>query len=242
MRKFADKYPIVFVVLISLGLAFGQYIWLFLVPGLSSSTRFIAAKITEVLFAIFLLVQLKWWKETGFVSKWQLKDFWPYLPLLIIPLLMIVFQLNKFQFSDPMKILLFAFLALMTGFAEETIFRGIALHTLLSKGLMRAVLLSSLIFGLVHFLNLLNGPDLLATTVQVIFAFLFGIAFVAPLLYTGSIWPLIIVHFIQDFVAFWTTGGLTNTATPPVSEIIQTIILIIPFAIYGLWLVKKKIK
>lgn len=105
---------------------------------------------------------------------------------------------------------------------------------------MKAAIFSSMVFGLLHFANLLIGADPLATPVQVVFAILYGIAFSAPLLYTGSIWPLVGLHALQDFIAFWTAGSLTNTATPAISEILLTIILMLPFAGYGIWLLRHR--
>ncbi|RPI95452.1 MAG: CPBP family intramembrane metalloprotease [Chloroflexi bacterium] len=238
MKTFTARYPALFVGLSGLALILAQYIWLFLVPGLSDETRMIAAKATECLLAIFLLGMLSWRQEAGFVS-WRWRDFIPALPLLIIPLLMVVSQFDKFRISNPVQILSFAALAAMTGFAEETVFRGIALHALLPKGALRAALLSPLIFSLLHFVNLLQSADPLATFVQVIFAFLFGVAFAGPLLYSGSIWPLVTIHAIQDFIAFWTTGSLTNTSAPTASEALVTVVLMLPFAVYGLWLIRR---
>ncbi len=242
MKTFASRYPTLFVCFSALALALVQYIWLFLIPGLSDATRVISAKIFECLLTVLLLGTLNWWRESGFVSPWRWRHFVPALPLLIIPLLMVIFQFNKFSISNPAQILLFAAAATMTGFAEEALFRGIALHTLLPKGLMRAAILSSVIFCLLHILNLLEHADPLATAVQVVFAFLFGIAFAAPLLYTGAIWPLVIIHALQDFIAFWTTGGLTNKATPAASEVLSSVILMLPFAIYGVWLIRRQSK
>ena len=166
----------------------------------------------------------------------------PFLPLAIIPLLSIIFQLNLFHFSNLPQLGLFTLLATMTGFAEEAIFRGIAVRAFQPKGILPAAIFSSLIFGVLHFANLLVGADPVATTVQVVFAILYGIAFSAPFLYTGLIWPLVILHALQDLIAFWTTGSLTNTATPAIGEILTTIVLIIPFAFYGLWLLRRRIK
>jgi hypothetical protein len=242
MKTFIARYPTLFVSLSGLALILVQYIWIFLIPGLSDATRIVSAKITECLLAIFILGTLDWWRKVGFVPLRSWRDFVPSLPLLIIPLLMFVFQFNKFQMTNPVQLLIYAAVASMTGFAEEAIFRGAALCALRSKGIIRAVLLSSLIFGLLHFINLLNGADPLATVVQVVVAVLFGIAFAAPLLYTASIWPLVIIHALQDFISFWTMGNFTNTSTPPASEVLTTVILMLPFAAYGLWLIQRRIR
>ncbi len=240
MRTFAARYPTLFVGLSALALAAVQYIWLFLIPGLSDATRTISSRITEFLLAIFLLWTLHWSREAGFVWPWRWRDFVPALPLLVIPLLMVLSQFDKFQLSNPTQLLLFAFAAVIAGFAEETVLRGIALRALASKGLLPAALTSSVIFGLLHLVNLLAGADPLATAMQVVFAILWGIACAGPLLYSGSIWPLVLIHTIQDFLAFWSVGSFTNTSTPAVGEVMVAIVLMLPFAAYGLWLIRRR--
>jgi len=240
MKTFASRRVVPFVILTMLALILVQYIWLFLIPGLADTTRLIGAKISECVLAIVIVAALNWWSEVGFAPRLRWKDFIPALPLLFLPVLMVIFQFNKLQLSNSTQILIFAALAAMTGFAEETVFRGIPIYALHSKGYMRAAVFSSLIFGLVHLLNLLQGANLLATIGQVIFAFLIGFAFAAPLIFTGTIWPIIIFHAIQDFIAFWTTGGVTNTAPPTISDVVLPIIIMLPVAIYSIWLIHRR--
>lgn len=239
MKTFAARYPMLFVCLSMLSLVLVQYICLFLIPGLSDATRLVSAKTSECLLAVLLVGALNWWRQAGFVRRWHWRDFVFALPLLFLPLLMIIFQINKMQLSNYPQLLLFAALAAMTGFAEETVFRGISIHALQPKGNMKAALITAFIFGLVHFFNLLQGANLLATIGQVVFAALIGIAFAAPLIFTGSIWPIIVIHAIQDFIAFWTTGGVTNTSAPSISDVVLPVVLILPVAIYGIWLIRR---
>ena len=214
--------------------------WIFLLPGLSDTIQSVFEKVTECLLAILLVSALGWWLETGLKVKWHWQKFIPFLPLAIIPFLTVIFQINKFHAIGWAQLLIFALLALMVGFGEETIYRGIAVQALLPKGIMPAALFSALIFGLLHFANLLAGADPLATAVQVVFAILYAIVLTGPFVYTGFLWPLILLHGAQDFIAFWSTGSIVNTSTPSISETLTTLILILPFAGYGIWLLVRR--
>ena len=73
---------------------------------------------------------------------------------------------------------------LMVGFAEEVLLRGVVLHVLGPGGLMRAVLLSSFLFGAAHLLNLFSGHSFQSTLVQVIYATFIGIGMAGPRVYS----------------------------------------------------------
>ncbi|MEJ6398158.1 CPBP family intramembrane glutamic endopeptidase [Yoonia sp. 208BN28-4] len=126
----------------------------------------------------------------------------------------------------PLIILMMAMLALVAGFTpqdylrpflaivalnigvalfEETIFRGILMHGLRSRfGPFAALLLSSVIFGIFHFSNVLAGQDFAFTVFQVLNAFALGLVFGAVYLQTNSLWPPIILHFL------WNAAGMTS--------------------------------
>ncbi|MBK9304296.1 MAG: CPBP family intramembrane metalloprotease [bacterium] len=128
----------------------------------------------------------------------------------------------------------------MTGFAEEVVFRGVALRALLPGGALRAAVLSSAIFGLLHLANLVSGADPVATGLQVVFAGLFGFAAAAPRLVTGTLWPLVAIHALQDFLAFWSAGGLAEKATPKAGEVVAPLVIMLPIAGFGLWLLRRQ--
>lgn len=97
----------------------------------------------------------------------------------------------------------FIALAVLVGFVEETIFRGILLRAFSARGSVAANLITSTAFAAAHTITAIS-PDADSGQVArtVAFAFLFGI--VAALLTdtTGSIWPAIILHASFDSVGF----------------------------------------
>lgn len=89
---------------------------------------------------------------------------------------------------------------------EEAIMRGVVLNKMMNKwghsklGIYMVAIMSSLIFGLWHLINLVDAPWLLVTTgAQVIYAFFIGVFFAAIYLRTKNLWVTIILHAIVDF-------------------------------------------
>ncbi|HEY4400218.1 MAG TPA: type II CAAX endopeptidase family protein [Lactobacillaceae bacterium] len=100
------------------------------------------------------------------------------------------------------------------GIAEEALMRYLVLGLLLKlyasrpNGAWRAVVVSSLLFGLFHFQNVVVAP-LSGTIDQVIFATAMGLLFAAIYLYTGSLWLAMVLHGLVDWFASLQTGSLT---------------------------------
>lgn len=102
-------------------------------------------------------------------------------------------------------VLLFALGCLAIGLFEETAFRGFALPLVLEivkpnrTGRFLAVLISSVLFGCMHFLNLFSGAGIGATLLQVGYSFLIGGLLGAVVLATGRLLPAILCHALYDF-------------------------------------------
>lgn len=97
------------------------------------------------------------------------------------------------------------------GVMEELAFRGVLLPLLLErfgrtkKGMWASILLSSAVFGLIHFANLIETPNLAAVLMQVGYSTLLGALCAVVLLGTGNIWYCIAVHTVYNF-----GGGLST--------------------------------
>lgn len=106
-------------------------------------------------------------------------------------------------------------LALMAGFCEEAAFRGLPLSYLMrqwkdEKKIPTALLLTSLLFALVHGVNLLGGANLGSTVVQIAFALFIGFFLGAIYLRSGNLWPAIVVHVLNDVIAFMNTASISG--------------------------------
>jgi len=241
MKNFAARFPIVFALTTTL-IAMLCLVWPFLIPGISLAAQMISGRIAICIFAIAMLTYLGWWREAGFTRPKSWRILLPYLPLLLLVILAKISEVIKFgiRVTDLELIFLGLIVYLVGGFMEEAIFRGLVLRALLPGGLVRAAVLSSLIFACAHLANLITNADLNDTILQVVIAFLMGLAFTAALAVTRNIWPAVFIHALSNFGMYMTVGGFLNTATtsqsPTLEEAIGKILLPLLLAIYSFWL------
>ncbi len=88
--------------------------------------------------------------------------------------------------------------ALCVGITEEFFCRGYLLGALARLGIWRAALFSSIFFGVLHFINVAAGQGLGPTTAQVISASGFGFFAAGFTLFSGSIYPAVVIHAAVD--------------------------------------------
>jgi membrane protease YdiL (CAAX protease family) len=233
------EHPVLSVITLAIVFLFVQYLPLFVLPMISGFAQKFIGKVLISILAIWLITTLDWWKEAGFAtpSHWQMWK--PFLPLFILPVLSAL--VSDFTLTNPWQIGLITIYVITVGFAEEALVRGIFLRAIKPKGVLKAALLSSLIFGLMHFANLLMGADLGNTLTQVIYATLIGIAFSGTLIYTGSIYPLIIIHTLVDLFPRLEDVSEVSRSISLTNALIM-IGVQIPFAIYGFWLLRQRMK
>lgn len=156
-----------------------------------------------VIVAFLLISRLKWWRQTGFMQGITWKD----MPLLLFPIIFMLFIAIPTLFPlifGPNKVALDQFLSLalfcgLVGLAEESLCRGLILQAFLPKGVLRAIILSALVFGLLHTSNLFAGYSLGFVIGQILLAFGLGLTYAVIRLRTGSIWPVIILHGLYDY-------------------------------------------
>ncbi|WP_019791883.1 CPBP family intramembrane glutamic endopeptidase [Streptococcus sobrinus] len=205
-----------------------------------------------VIFALFLMRQLGFgscdWGPIKKLSVWTVS---------LIGLFVLYFSflnafsidqnwlkaLFVFDFSDFKPTLPLTFAALRAGVGEEIVCRYIFLLSLLhfwrnhKYQVPLAIFISSALFGLIHFGNLIKGQDLVATTSQVIFATAVGIAFSVIYLYTGKLWTVILFHAIIDLLAFSSSGSSTMAAMS-VGDLLtpQDVYLFLFSSLFSIWM------
>lgn len=134
------------------------------------------------------------------------------------------------------------------GFREETIFRGVIANNLGiafgkdARGVWKAVILSGLIFGLVHLANIVYGVDPLHALIQTVSACAIGIYYTAIYFRGGSLWALVLLHCMTDaggmFRSAFTTAA---TQTGQVNELSVTGLVMVPIYIgIAVFLLRKK--
>ena len=190
-----------------LGLILGLLFKRLHVPFLTENL--LAESLVAVLIAVLITIP-RWWSEAGFtrgVDRYTLTICLGAILLIGLPALTLLHsQLVKASLS--LTALAIA-VALLVGFVEEGLFRGLLGCILLPKGILVYVILSSILFAAVHITNLLSGFPLPYVIGQIILAFGSGILFATIRLRTGSLWPTIVLHALRD------VGGLLLLATNP---------------------------
>ena len=140
---------------------------------------------------------------------------------------------------------------LLIGILEEVLCRGVILNNMLNKwghtktGIIKSVILSSLIFGLGHLVNLFWQPTLIIGTVtQVIYTFLIGVLFASIYLRCKNIWAVVVLHAIFDWLCM--VSGIYHTASASVVPVDTSVVsglitsmLYIPFDLVGFFLLRK---
>lgn len=88
------------------------------------------------------------------------------------------------------RILYVIYISVVPAMTEEFAFRGVIMQPLRKYGDKFAIIMSALVFGLMH-----------GNAVQAIFAFMVGIIIGYAVVVTGSLWTGIIIHFFNNFVS-----------------------------------------
>ena len=119
----------------------------------------------------------------------------------------------------PTRVGILALLCLGVGIFEESMVRGLCLNGLLARmgrtraGVYGAVILSSLVFGMMHFDFAIDfsQPLLVAQNImKVVQTGMCGYLFAAILVKTRNLWTLIVIHAANDFMLLFLSSGLSN--------------------------------
>ena len=127
-----------------------------------------------------------------FLPRYRLARAWFFLPLALVCLYKVVFS-PALRFS-PAEAALYTVSMLCVGFLEELIFRGFLFRAIEKENLTRAIVISSVTFGIGHIVNLLNGQDLTETVGQILFAVIVGFTLVILFHRGKSLVPCIVFH------------------------------------------------
>jgi membrane protease YdiL (CAAX protease family) len=121
---------------------------------------------------------------------------------IIVPFLFRFIGLHEDSFITPNIFYIFIIILhpfIGTAFFEETLFRGLVLKILIKKrgtsknGIIKACVISSVIFGCVHISNLFVD-DVLPVMSNIIGGIAFGVFSAALFLRTGTLWVVILMH------------------------------------------------
>lgn len=165
------------------------------------------------------------------------------VPVAVLVLVAVQSFIQSGGFTVPdgsMWLFLFGLIA-SVALMEELVFRSLMLRSWLHKGTKQALIISSIIFGLVHLTQLMGGQMGLLTAMQIAFAILFGISMAFIVIKTGSVIFPIAYHFLFDFSQVITTSpGATNTSESSLNIYSLAVLVISSLALVGycVWMAK----
>ena len=172
---------------------------------------------------IIVTTWLGWWRP---VLR-ELPDGPPRPPrwLLAVPILVFIAVLLGIDYGNlgDMGAAMILWLALGTalvGFSEEITYRGLALVGFRGGySEVKVWLFTSLLFGLLHGVNVVLGQGAVLTVRQVIFAFVLGSVFYAIRRISGTILIVMVIHALWDFGTFTHVAGKATGATAVQTDI-----------------------
>ena len=137
-------------------------------------------------------------------------------------------------------------MAIAAGFYEETIFRGVTVpigmrYFKSEKRVGILVLISALVFGLMHIGNIVNGASIQMGIAQGVATTFAGIFFIAAYLRTGNILIPIFMHGIYDYMCFVTDPTLENGIMAndvAAGALILAVLVDVIAGIWGLYLIR----
>ncbi|MNJ41791.1 CAAX amino terminal protease self- immunity [compost metagenome] len=170
------------------------------------------------------------WRDLYLDSKLTARpqDSLLYAPLLIVLAIIFISNDGLNLTSIPNLLLMLIMQIFVVGLIEEIMFRGIMLKALESKGVTVAVLVSSVLFGVTHALQLIGGQSLEDTILQIIYAFVLGAVLALLVLHKHTLMATIVFHGVHNFLNFM---AKTERAASILDYVIVAILIV-----YMIWL------
>lgn len=234
MKKLYEKNELWFALVWIIG-----YVVLFSMADDFSESLGFQKIITAPLCVLLSLFLFFWIRRNGLSEKYGLclfqgsrRNYLYFVPLLLI---VSVNLWNGVTLNMSVgESALYVLSMLGVGFLEEVIFRGLLFRAICKSSVTRAIIISSVTFGLGHIVNLLRGADILSNFLQLCYAVALGFLFVILFCKGKSLWPCIITHSgINSLSTFRAEGSQTF-------EMAVAAALCVISVGYTLWILKKE--
>ena len=148
--------------------------------------------VLAIVLAVALISTFGWWREVGFNRPTP----WRNLLLLWFPVLVIVLTLSGgVRASGPFFLGATLISVSLESLGSEMLFRGVMWRALVPAGLLRAVIVTSLLSGALTLVRTLSSgpwPEAIYLTLTATFG---GFTYAAIRWRTASLWPVILIHF-----------------------------------------------
>lgn len=161
------------------------------------------------------------------VTKW-------FVPLAVMLLLVVIKFVLTGTFNEN-RVLLWInlFMTFFVGFSEELVFREIVLQSLIyDLGVKKALIISSLLFALLHIVNFFAGLSVIEVLVQVVVTFISGLVFACVVINLDSIIPMFLYHWIWDFMLIVLPITKSDISNLTSAVLILEVLMVVPIFIF----------
>lgn len=191
------KYKTILMLLIVLIITgFYKPLTLYLFPDLNTYQTKLIEEGLQVITVLVFITAMKLWHRVGIITKISKKSILFMLPIIVFSFIPLFNGIGTYQVRN---ILMTMGIAIFIGLSEELACRGVILSALMHKGKVPAIIISAIIFGSLHLMNLFKGAGVEDTMIQIIFATGFGLTMAIVRYKTELILPQILVHALWDF-------------------------------------------
>ena len=183
-----------------------------------TSSKSVNNLVTSIIAVICLLIQWKWFSP-GYRGPFRAEVPVKEILMVSIPFavkFVLSYMLNVIDFGWGARFTLLSLtMAAAAGFYEEAMFRGVTIPIGMRylKGenrCFKTALVTSLVFGLMHLGNIMEGAGPRISVVQAIATTFCGFLYAAAFLRTGSILVPILMHSVYDYMCFVTDPTLAE--------------------------------
>ena len=240
MKKLFEKNEIMFAVMLIIFYVVGSSIILnisedALVQNIGGAA--FNAVMTVLLFIFIRKNDLM--KHVGLCrSEIPAAKMWFYIPLILCAVMPLFFGIGLQQ--PPAVAAFHTVSMLFVGFLEEVIFRGFLFKGICKSNVTRAIVISSVTFGIGHIVNLFNGYDLFYNIVQIVFAVAVGFLLVFVFHRTGSLIACIGFHSLNNSVSSFASREFLINAlgSEGAANMVSAFAQIVIIAIYMIYVIK----
>lgn len=216
----------------------------------SKAIAYIIQSLFRITLAVFFAGKLGLLRYVNFHPLQIARPFYLLIPF-VFPGVIIAPSLLSTHYSDFLSssILITCLAYFFMALSEEVLIRGLVLSAFVKKfkegNVIKAVLLSALVFSLMHLINLFKYNYVIVLT-QLIIAFYFGVFFGALMIKTGNVLYLGLIHGLINI--FFNVDEVLGRTTAKkyvegwleiVKSIITTALVLSPLLIIGLIILRK---
>jgi membrane protease YdiL (CAAX protease family) len=203
-------------------------------------------RLASIAILLAALARLGWLRQAGVTRPGRGPTWLISLLLLAYVIAVSTYAMRgnfDFSFSDPALLSLVTLFLLTHAFLEEVVFRGLVMVAFVrvwgstTPGLVKSVLVSSLVFAGMHIVNVLSGNPLPIVLLQSVGAFFLGILFAALVLSGKSIYPATFLHGLANLAGYLLLSANPSAGTAPSAWLLQSTLLF-PLAILGVYILR----